>query len=50
MKVILIAGMAAVGGIAVALMKKIAPEDKIYPVWVVFVCIVLTCFVVWHVS
>ena len=30
--------------------KKIQPEEKIYPVWAVFVCIVLTCLVVWHVS
>ena len=36
--------------VGIVVMKKIQPEDKIYPVWAVFVCIVLTCFVVWHVS
>lgn len=36
--------------VGIVVMKKIQPEDKIYPVWTVFVCIVLTCFVVWHVS
>lgn len=29
----------------VLVMKKIQPENKIYPVWVVFVCILLTTFV-----
>lgn len=36
--------------VGIVVMKKIQPEDKIYPVWAVFVCIVLTCFVVWYVS
>ena len=38
----------AIAGIAV--MKKIQPEDKVYSIWVVFVCIVVTCFLVWYVS
>nr|DAT51728.1 MAG TPA: hypothetical protein [Caudoviricetes sp.] len=38
----------AIAGIAV--MKKIQPEDKIYPTWVVFICVAFTCFVRWHVS
>lgn len=46
--VLLVIYIIAAAGIVV--MKKIQPEDKIYPVWAVFVCIVLTCFVVWHVS
>ncbi len=38
----------AIAGIAV--MKKIQPEDKIYPIWVAFICVAFTCFVIWHVS
>lgn len=38
----------AIAGIAV--MKKIQPEDKIYPIWVAFICVAFTCFVRWHVS
>lgn len=34
----------------IVVMKKIQPEDKVYSVWVVFVCIVVTCFLVWYVS
>lgn len=40
--------LAAFAGIVI--MKKIQPDDKIYPVWVVIVCILLTLFVGWHVS
>lgn len=36
--------------ICVCIMKKIQPENKIYPVWVVFVCIMLTAFVGYHES
>lgn len=36
----------AVAGIGI--MKKIQPDDKIYPVWAVMVCILLTLFVGWH--
>ena len=46
MKVSLIAGMAAVGGIAVALMKKIAPEDKIYPIWALLIVLLYACVVI----
>ncbi len=38
----------AIAGIVV--MKKIQPEDKIYPIWVVFICAAFTCFLIWHVS
>ena len=38
----------AIAGIAV--MKKIQPEDKIYPILVAFICVAFTCFVRWHVS
>ena len=48
--VILLALVYVVGIAGIAAMKKIQPEDKIYPIWVVFVCVVVTCFVIWHVS
>ena len=38
-----------VAAIGICIMEKIQPEDKIYPVWAVFVCIVLTIFIVWYV-
>lgn len=38
-----------VGIVCIAVMKKIQPEDKLYPVWVVLVCALLTCFVGWYV-
>ena len=38
-----------IGIAGICIMKKIQPEDKIYPIWVVFVCVVLTGFVIWHV-
>ena len=34
-------GIAIVG---IAVMKKIQPEDKIYPIWVAFICAAFTCF------
>lgn len=34
----------------VVIMKKIQPDDKIYPVWVVIVCILFTLFAGWYVS
>ena len=48
--VILLALVYVVGIAGIAAMKKIQPEDKICPIWVVFVCVVVTCFVIWHVS
>ena len=35
-----------IGIIGIGIMKKIQPYNKIYPVWVAFVCIVFTCFVI----
>ena len=43
----LVYGTAIVGIVA---MRKIQPEDKIYPIWVVFVCLAVTCIVIRHVS
>ncbi len=34
-----------VGVIGVAIMKKLQPENKIYPIWVAIVCILLTAWV-----
>jgi hypothetical protein len=47
---ILLALVYIIGGVGILIMKKLQPEDKIYPVWVAAICVILTCFVVWHVS
>ena len=39
-----------VAGLGVLIMKKIQPEDKLYPWYALAVCIALTGFVAWHVS
>lgn len=40
----------AVSVICIFAMKKIQPENKIYLVWVVLVCVLLTAFVGYHES
>ena len=47
-KVLLIAGMSVVALLAVCLMRKIAPEDKIYPVWALFIVILFALVVVFN--
>ena len=47
---ILLALVYIIGGVGILIMKKLQPEDKIYPVWVAAICVIITCFVVWHVS
>lgn len=39
-----------VGIVGIWVMRKIQPEDNIYPIWVVFVCIAITCFVIYYES
>jgi hypothetical protein len=34
--------------VGIAIMKKLLPEDKIYPIWTVAVCIMLTLFLTWY--
>lgn len=36
--------------VGIRIMKKIQPDDKIYSVWAVIVCILLTLFVGWYES
>lgn len=43
---VLIVWIVAFAGICI--MKKIQPGDKIYPVWAITVCILLTLFVGWY--
>lgn len=45
-KVLLISGMTAIAVFAVWLMKKIAPEDKIYPIWALFVVVMFALVVI----
>lgn len=39
-----------VGIVGIWVMRKIQPEDKIYPIWVVFVCVAIICFVIYYES
>lgn len=48
--IILIALVYIAGIIGFFVMKKIQPEDKIYPIWVVFVCILFTCYLLSRLS
>lgn len=41
---ILLALVYIIGGVGILIMKKLQPEDKIYPVWVAAICVILTCF------
>lgn len=45
----LLAIVYVIGIIGIAIMKKLQPEDKIYPVWVVVVYVVLTLFLIWYI-
>ena len=48
MKALLIIGMAFVGVAMSIYMKKIAPEDKIYPFWALLVVILFAIVVIFH--
>ena len=51
MAVVLVVGLVwVVAFIGIYIMKKLQPDDRIYPVWAVMVCILLTIFVGWYVS
>lgn len=47
-KIYLIAGMAFVAILATKIMKKVAPEDKIYPFWALLVTILFSLVVIFH--
>ncbi len=47
---ILLAVVYIIGIVCIGIMKKIQPDDKIYPAWVVMICVILTSFLVWYVS
>lgn len=36
-----------IGGICVLIMKKIEPDNKIYPVWALFIALAFTIFAVY---
>ena len=40
--------MWVIGIIGVFVMRKIEPDDKMYPVWVLFVILAFTVFVIFH--
>lgn len=39
-----------VGAIGCVVMKRIQPENKLYPIYAVSICILLTAFVIWNIS
>ena len=38
--------MWVIGGICVLIMKKIEPDNKIYPVWALFIALAFTTFAI----
>ena len=36
--------------VGIKIMKRIQPDNKVYPWYALCVCVVLTVFVTWHVS
>lgn len=44
-EVIVILAVWVFAAAAIAIMKKIDPENKVYAIWTIFVCILLTLFV-----
>lgn len=48
--ILLIALVYIAGIIGVFVMKKIQPEDKIYPQWVVIVCVLFTVYLLSQLS
>ena len=49
-EVLLVLSVWIIAIIGIFIMKKIQPSDKVYPVWVVIICIILTLFVGWYES
>lgn len=47
-KVYLIAEMSFIAFLATKLMKKIAPEDRIYPLWALLVVVLFSFVVISH--
>lgn len=45
-KALLIIGMAIIASFATWLMKKIAPEDKIYPIWALLIVVLFSLVVI----
>ena len=42
---ILLALVYIIGGVGILIMKKLQPEDKIYPVWVAAICVILAVII-----
>ncbi|MFR8070554.1 MAG: hypothetical protein ACLU79_14985 [Clostridium sp.] len=49
-EVIVVLAVWVFAAVAVAIMKKIDPENKVYAIWTILVCILLTLFVGWYES
>ena len=45
-KAVITIGIWIIGIICVLIMKKIEPDNKIYPVWVLFIALLFTAFAI----
>nr|DAD89723.1 MAG TPA: hypothetical protein [Siphoviridae sp. ctWDo30] len=46
-KIIITVGVWIIGAICVLVMKKLEPNNKIYPVWALFVSLIFTAFTIY---
>ena len=44
MKMVLLIGCWLLGALCVLIMKKIEPQNKVYPVWALFISVMFTLF------
>ena len=47
-KILIIAIMCAFAVIGILLMKKVAPEDKVYPIWALLIVLLFSLVVINH--
>jgi hypothetical protein len=47
-KILLIAMMCGFAGLGVVIMKKVAPEDKAYPIWALLIVFLFSLVVITH--
>ncbi len=47
-KILLIAMMCGFAALGVAIMKKVAPEDKAYPIWALLIVFLFSLVVITH--
>lgn len=47
-EIIVTIGIWIIGGICILVMKNIEPDNKIYPVWALFIALAFTAFAVYN--